>query len=264
MRFLRKYLVAYRLGISRELTYRVNFFFGQLRFFLVFFTLIYFVLALGKGVGMYSEDQLITYYIFAGVATNLIMADAMESISNQIAEGDLSNYLLRPINYFGYWSARLLGTRTLTLVATSFGMFLLTLVPRVDFFIQTNPVILLQSAVLLCAALVIVDLLKFSVSFLAFWANRAFGPRWLLVNLLLFMTGLFIPVDLFPDWFQRILWWTPFPRLVYGTTKAYLGVLAPGEFEHMLLMQLAWVVILFCVLTFIWRRGVKSYEAYGG
>ncbi len=255
--------MAYRLGLARELTYRVNFFFGQLRYFLLFATLIFFTLAIRRTVGDYTTEQLLTYYLFAGVITNLLMADSMEQISNEIAEGDLSNYLLRPMNYFGYWTARLLGFRTITLFATLFGIFLLTLVPGVNFFFQTDPTALLQSATLFGMSFIIVELLHFSVALLAFWANRAFGPRWLLVNLLYFLTGLFIPVDLFPAWAQNILWWTPFPTLVYGTTKAYLGLVTKPEFVHMLLTQTVWIIIFGIILSIIWTRGVRSYEAYG-
>jgi len=65
------------------------------------------------------------------------------------------------------------------------------------------------------------------------------------------------PLDMLPDFWQKIILLTPFPYLLYVPLKVYLGQ------NYSLIPQLAWVMILAFLAQLIWKKGIKSYEAEG-
>jgi len=105
--------------------------------------------------------------------------------------------------------------------------------------------------------------LKLIVGFMAFW----FTEIWWLIGTLevmnLLFSGFMIPVDLMPSTFQKISAWLPFQYLVYFPTKVLLGEFEPNQILKAITIQLFWLVIITCLARWVWRRGVKSYTAYG-
>lgn len=261
---MRKYLAAFRLALSREFVYRTNFLVGRLRALLVYIAIIYLYLAIPEGVGSYSQDELLTYIVLGTVFAAVIFYDSMERIAYEIVEGDLANFLLRPISYFGYWFARNSAVR-LVLIVSGFleAGLMLTLFPKTAFFVQQDIVHVLQAIVLLAGAVIAVQLINFLGGMTAFWAHRSFGPRWLILTMTRFASGAIIPIDVFPAWITAAAFATPFPFLIFVPMQAYFGLLSPEMFVQALLMQWAWIGALGVLLTVLWRFGVKHYAAAG-
>lgn len=258
------YLAGFRLALSTELVYRLNFIFGRLRGLIVFIALLFLYTALPHGAGAYDQAQLATYAIVSAFVSALLFVFGMNNMANEIAEGDLTNYLLRPVNYFGFWAARMLASRTLLLMSGICEVFILiTLFPAFRFVWQTNVFTLFWFVLMTLGAIVIVQLFDFIGATLSFWTHRSYGPRWLITILVQFLSGAYLPIDILPSSIQRILAMTPLPSLVYTPAKIYLGTVPSDGMLRLFTIQLAWIFILGCVLAAIWKRGVQRYEASG-
>lgn len=121
MRRLRKYYAGFRLALINELTYRMNFVFGFIRQVMVFVTAIFLFRNLPSGAGDYSTDALVSYAVVSFLVSSIVFVYVMNTVSLEIKEGNLSNYLTRPIQYLLYWSARLCATRSLLVVIYTIG-----------------------------------------------------------------------------------------------------------------------------------------------
>lgn len=260
----RKYYTGFRLGLSNEFIYRSNWIFWLLRHLIVYAGVIYLMDALKQGAGSYSRDQLITYVLAGAFLSEIVSTWGMYRMANEIAEGDLTNYILRPVNYFGLSLARSMAIRLVHLISSVLIVVILLLIfPTASFFVQNDPIQFLAALIMLIGAVAIVQLISFVGSTLAFWAYRAQGPRWLILIMVQFLSGGLLPLDLFPEWLQRVLYATPFPSLFYAPIKIYLGDFSMSEIVKAVWIQVFWIAFLGGLLYFIWKKGLKSYEAYG-
>ena len=264
MRWIRPYLVAYRLELSKKFTYRTNFVFGRVRDLIVFGGLLYLYNALPHGAGTYDPTQLRTYTLLATFVFAVQSGFAMNDMADEIFSGDLSNYLLRPIKYYGYWLSRTLAHRSILVVSGLLEIGLLALLFQGQPLVVPTPVGALQFAVLLVIAVGIVQVIDFTAATLAIWTGRAFGSRFVTYGILIpFLSGAFVPLDILPDWARTALAWTPFPLTAFAPLQAYLGRLDAVAFGQYVLLGLAWIGAFSLVLALMWRKGARSYEAYG-
>ena len=258
-----KYATAYRLALSRALVYRANLFLGAINVLIWFGTLILLYRAIGGSIGGYSTAELVTYILGTSLLAATLFTNVMDQMADEIVEGDLVNYLLRPINYFYYWIARGAAVRTVLLVIAVAEIILLGLTVADDVLFQSNPVILLQTAVLCCGSFVLITWFDFIAATLSFWTERGFGPRWLLMICTRFLSGAALPIAIMPSWAQTIFHATPFPSLISAPVESYLGHLSGQAFAIALVTQWSWILISVIVLTVLWKKGTKSYVAYG-
>ncbi|MBI3626539.1 ABC-2 family transporter protein, partial [Candidatus Uhrbacteria bacterium] len=241
---LKKYIVAFQLSLSRQFTYRANFMFGRMRELVAFSALILLFIAIPRGLAGYTSDQLVMYMLMSTFISALFSVFAMYGMIDEIADGDLINYLLRPINYFLYSLSVVTAMRFLVFVAGIAEVILLALVfQRADLLNWMLRAHWLAFLVLLTGGLAIVQLLDFIVGCMAFWTNRSNGPRWLLFILVMFCTGSFFPIDLFPNWVRKVLELTPFPSLVFVPIKAWFGDLSHAQLLQAIQIDVFWVVI---------------------
>ena len=255
---------GFYLALSRELLYRLNFVLGRVREFVVFGTLFFAYQALPQGIGGYTQSELLSYVLLGALCSSPLFVYGMHQMAQEINDGEFTNYLLRPLSYCGYWSARMLASRVLIGGAGLLSLIaLLLMVRHTPIFFQTDLRGWIQCGALLLGSIVFVQILDFMGASFSFWMPRAHGPRWMITVLVQLLSGAYIPLDLFPGFLKNIFVNLPFSLLLYGPIKAWIHPLAQTEFLRLLLVQWIWIGIGLVLLTLIWKRGVKTYEAYG-
>ena len=258
------YKKSFSLAWRTQLTYRVNFIVGRLREFVVYGAMLLLYSALPQGSGSYSQSDLLTYTIMSSLLGSAAFLYGMHSIADEISGGDLTNYLLRPINYFGYWVSQLLAQRSLLLLGGFAQLALLVwLFSAQHFTFQTQPFALLQTVVLYLGSLALIQGLDFMGGLFSFWTNKGHGMRWLIMIFIQFLSGSYIPLDALPDWAHTLLTWTPFPSLLFAPLQAYLGRLTLLGWIQTLTIQWAWIAVTYFLVRALWKRGLKTYGAYG-
>ncbi len=261
---IRPYLVAFRLALSKALVYRANLLLGAINVLIWFGTLILIYRAVGGSLGSYSEAELVTYILATSfMASTLFNTATQEQISDEIVEGDLVNFLLRPINYFCYWISRALAVRCVFMVVATIAVFILAQWVREDILVPTDSVIIFQTLTIAFGAIVLMTVLDFISASSSFWTGRNFGPRWMFMIFARFLSGAAFPIALMPGWAQTIFHATPFPYLVGAAAETVIGKLAGPAFLQALMIQWIWICASILVLSFLWRKGIRSYAAYG-
>ena len=266
---LTKYSAAFNVGLQSNLVYRVNF---AIRGFFSFFHLVVvFILwssayAGNPAIGGYSFAQTFTYFVALIVVQFMIGAFNEDyQISEEIRNGLINQFLLKPINYFGYRFSIYVSARLVT--------GLLILLP----VLVTYPLLKDYLAVppewwrlaLGLPALAMSALIQFGIAYcfgmLSFWLLEIQGMVILSMALESVLGGQIFPLDLLPDGLFRISQFLPYYYQMYFPVAIFTGRLNdPVAIVSGLGIQACWVVVILALGQFLWTRGLRLHTAVGG
>jgi len=199
------------------------------------------------------------------IARAFVMSARAADVSDDIAHGDLSNYLLKPITYFKYWFTRDLSSKALNLLFAALEFTILFFLLKPPFFFQTNPQALIFFLVSIALAVLIYFFLLIIISCIAFWAPElGWGGHFLITIVLIeALSGSVFPINILPQTFQSIVMATPFPYLIYFPVQVYLGTISGFAILGGLMIEAAWCGVLWFVMNYIWQKGLRVYESIG-
>lgn len=264
-----KYWSIFKTSIAQEFAYRLNFLFWRVRNIiqiLIFFFL-WDAVFLGKNTQIfgYNKPQIFTYAFVLIVVRALVFSIRSNDVAGQIANGELSNMLLKPVNYFKYWLTRDLVYKFLNLFFGTFEATILIIILKPNIYIQTNPVYLFGFAVSLLIAIFLYFIISMTTSFAPFWVPEvSWGAQFLVMIVISeFLSGASFPLDIFPGVVYKILMLTPFPYLIFAPIKIYLGSFGYSMMIQSIVVGLVWCLLLWKMSLSIWRKGLKIYEGVG-
>jgi ABC-2 type transport system permease protein len=102
------------------------------------------------------------------------------------------------------------------------------------------------------------------MGFLEFWITESDSLHLIQDTLVSFFSGTVIPLFLLPAYFQRIGDFLPFKYTGFFLIDGFLGHLSVAQMFTGLGIQIAWMLGLGGLAVFMWRRGLRKYEAFGG
>jgi len=172
-----KYLQVFKISFQQEFVYRVNFIMWRVRnvlqIFLVFFLWDTIFSDPGRVVFGYDRARILTYVFGLLIVRAFVLSARTIEVSGEVARGDLSNYLLKPLNYFKYWLTRDISSKTLNLAFAAVEAFILYLILKPPFFIQENLLSLGFFLIAIISAMFIYFVLVFIISAVPLWIPEA-------------------------------------------------------------------------------------------
>jgi ABC-type uncharacterized transport system permease subunit len=72
-----------------------------------------------------------------------------------------------------------------------------------------------------------------------------------------------VPLSFFPHIWQKILLLSPFPMAVYGPSSVLAPTTATFSHPEMFLIGISWLIILWVITSYLWKRALRSYDAIG-
>jgi ABC-2 type transport system permease protein len=268
-RGMKKYWHVINIGIQNTLVYRVNFLFRSLFSLIPLFATISLWRAIYAdregSIGGYSLAQMISYYLVVTIVDALTAVTEDDwQIAADIKDGNISQFLLKPIDYLTYRLC-LYGAGRLIFTVCAFvpvTLFILSLrkyfVPPIDF----------ATVGWFALSLVLTALLQFLISYtmalLAFWVLEVSTFIFILFSFEYVAGGHLFPLDILPPALVTALNFTPFPYQLFFPVNIYLGRMTDDALYWGLFIQAAWVAAMYLVARFVWSRGIRKYSAVGG
>ena len=80
----------------------------------------------------------------------------------------------------------------------------------------------------------------------------------------LLMSGMLIPLPLFPDWLARVFYALPFAGLADTPYRVYTGNYSPAMSLLLFAHQLGWTIALVLLGHWVLSRGLKRVVVQGG
>lgn len=264
-----KYWSIFRISFQQEFAYRLNFILWRVRnVFQILLT--YFLWSTvfanpGTQIFGYDRAKILTYVFGIMIVRALVFSARAMDVSRDVAQGDLSNYLLKPLSYFKYWFTRDVSSKVLNLMFAVVEFFVLFLILKPPFFFQGNFIALCAFLVSIVLAIIIYFFLLFLISSIPFWAPEiGWGSHFLITVVIIeAFSGALFPINILPHGFQSFIMATPFPYLIYFPVEVYLGNISGAALIGGLMVAIAWAGFLWFSLNFIWQKGLKVYQAIG-
>ncbi|HVS51231.1 MAG TPA: ABC-2 family transporter protein [Opitutaceae bacterium] len=265
---LNKYHQAFLVGLQSNLVYRWNF--AVRGFFSLFHLSVVFILwgaayAGTSSIGGFDLRQTLTYFITILVLQFFVSAFNEDyQISEEIRNGLINQFLLKPINYFLYRfsifsSARLVSGGLIflpLLVALPFIRHSLTFPPEAWRLGVGLPALALSAAIQFTIA--------YCFGMLSFWFLEIQGFVILSMAVEAVLGGQVFPLDLTaPDFFAASML-LPYPYQMYFPAAIFTGRFGFTESLWCLGIEACWAALLVAIAQGLWRRGLRRHTAVGG
>lgn len=266
---MNKYLQIFKISFEQEFVYRLNFIMWRVRnvlqIFLIFFLWDAVFSSPGRVVFGYDRAKILTYVFGILIVKAFVFSARAVDVAGIVANGDLTNYLLKPVNFFKYWLTRDSSSKALNLIFAGIEITFLFVLLKPPFYLQTNPAYLIAFATSLLLAIVMFFSLLMITSSAPFLAPElAWGGQFLIIVIITeFLSGSLFPIDILPLNIQHVMLATPFPYLVFFPLQVYLGKVSGPSLVGGLFIAAFWTATLWLLMSFVWKKGLKVYEAYG-
>ena len=86
---------------------------------------------------------------------------------------------------------------------------------------------------------------------------------WIYQKLLFTVGGLFLPMEMLPDWLRKIAVWLPF-RYVTNVPARLFVAFEPGEALRAAAGQVAYILVMTVVVSLVWRAARRRMVVHGG
>jgi len=268
---VKKYWHVLNIGIQNSLTYRVNFLFRIVFGFVPLLATIYLWRAIyaGKQTGAiiadYTLSQMTCYYLVVTIVDVLTAVSEDDwQIAADIKDGNISQFLLKPLNYLNYRLCLFFSGRLIYLVVSAIPLGLFIFCERKYFILPADA---LTFGVFMISAL-LTALLQFFTSYamamLAFWVLEVSTFIFILYAFEYLASGHLFPLDILPPVMEKLLFFTPFPYQMYFPVSVYMGRTTGNALAQGLVIQALWVAAAYGLARFAWNRGIRRYSAVGG
>lgn len=268
---MRKYWHVLNIGIQNNLTYRFNFLARSLFGLIPLLAILYLwrTIYAGKGpdakVGSYTLAQMISYYLLTTIVDALTAVNEDDwQIASDIKDGNISQFLLKPMNYLWYRFCLFISGRLtyLGVAALPLALFVLGLHRYFVFPPNWGMLGVFFFSTLLTALLQF--FMSYTMAMLAFWVLEVSTFIFILFAFEYIASGHLFPLDILPPGIARVLDFTPFPYQLYFPVSIYMGKTTGEKLLQGLLLQAGWVVLTYGLARFMWSRGLRKYSAAGG
>jgi ABC-2 type transport system permease protein len=268
---LKKYWHVIVIGIQSNLTYRVNYLTRTLFSFIPLFAMlslwrtIYAANGAGHLLSGYTQAQMIFYYMMVAIVDIFTAVNEDDwQIAADIREGNISQFLLKPVDYLWYRLCLFFSGRLTFVMMAAVPLAVFVFCFR-NYFVPPASELALAA---FPASLVLTALLQFFLSYamamLAFWILEISTFIFILFAFEYLASGHLFPLDMLPPALQHVLAFTPFPSMLYAPIGIYMGKISGNGVGLALLTQLFWVLVMYALARFMWRRGIRYYSAFGG
>ncbi len=215
----------------------------------------------GGEVGDFSARDFAAYFIVRMLVNHLTFTWIMWEYEWRIRQGVFSALLLRPIHPIHKDIAdnvtyKLLGLTVLLPTAA-----VLTLVYRPAWHFQPWAVAAFAPALIL--AFFLRFFVEWTLALSAFWTTRVTAINQMYYLVLLFMSGLAVPLELLPGHLRVLTAVLPFRWMVAFPVELLLGRLTPGQALVGFAAQVGWLALALAGPTVGWRVAARRYSAVG-
>jgi viologen exporter family transport system permease protein len=266
---MKKYWHVINIGIQNTLVYRVNFFFRVLFGLIPLIAVISLWRAIYSNqetqVGGYSLAQMISYYLVVTIVDALTAVNEDDwQIAADIKDGNISQFLLKPIDYLAYRLCIFGAGRLIYTVMAILPVGLFIFFQRADFVAPADWPTLGWFLLSVALTGLLQFFLSYTMALLAFWLLEVSTLIFIVFAFEYIAGGHLFPLDILPPALAKALYFTPFPYQLFFPVSIYVGKTTGQALYQGLAMQAGWVMAGFLLARFAWSRGTRKYSAVGG
>jgi len=225
----------------------------------------------GRGSTSITLAEAITYVWLGQAFLGLLPWNVDPEIVLMMRTGNVAYERLRPVDTYFYWLARAMAWRTAATLLRSVPLLVVTsalfeLAGLEDWSLRPPPsfealaLFVLSMAAVVVLSSAITTLLNISVV----WTISGQGINVITNSLVLILSGMVIPLPLFPDWAHPVLFFQPLAGLVDVPFRIYFANLSGGKAIGGIALQVFWTMVLIVFGYLLMRHTMRRIEIHGG
>jgi ABC-2 type transport system permease protein len=260
------YFAILRARFAAVLQYRAAAFAGfgtQLAFGLVLIYVYEAFYRSSRGPQPMALGEVVTYIWLGQALLSLLPWDTEPDVRALIRDGGVAYELLRPVDLYALWYVRTVAWRLARAALRSTPLVIVAMV-----FFQMRPPASLAAGLAWAAATAGAVALACAMTSLyhvsMLWTVAGEGVTTISATLVLFLSGMMIPLPLLPAWVQRITAALPFRGLVDLPFRLYIGSIPTERLAGILLEQAGWTLAFVALGRWLLNRGLRRVAVQGG
>lgn len=263
---MRKYIVIFKYELMNSIQYAFNSFSRIVMHILQIFIFTslwsYIYSDPSNVINGYSYNQMIWYIIFGNTLRMISSGGVLVSeISDEVINGAIATKLTKPYNFINYQLAATAGKSIsksiiFTIVGVVFGYL----------FVGTFPELTIWSIIMVIISSIIAALLDnimgIIIGLLSFVVEDS-SPIYWVYSKFLMIFGQTFPIEFFPGIFGTIMFFSPVLAIKYGPAKLFVDF-SWNTVLIILIIQVAYLIIIYILAQLIYKKGVKKLNVNGG
>lgn len=263
---MRSYIAIFKCRISTLFQYRLaalaglstQIFWGIIK--VMIFNAFY---GFSAGPQPITLPQSITFIWLGQALLQMIPWNVDKELEAQVRTGNVAYDLIRPVDLYGFWYFRSMALRIVPTIMRSIPLFILAgfffgLTAPVSIGAGIGFVISLIFSTFLSAAMTTAVLISL------FWTISGEGILRLLPHTSLILSGMLVPLPLFPWWMQPFLSLQPFRCIIDIPIRIYTGVIPTSNLMPYIMLQVVWCLIFIFGGKWLMNRALKRVVIQGG
>lgn len=209
-------------------------------------------------------DQMLTYYGIAAVINYLTFDFADWNLQMLIRTGKFLTFMLRPLSHCYFALCQKVGHRLLS--------FWIEFVPIYFMFFFFFKIKLIPTQpgwafISICLSFILVFLTNYCIGITAFWLTKTEGIRRAFLVVRDLSAGTLLPLTLFPEILQKVLFFLPFQFVTYVPTRVFIGSYELAGIKlsipEVVGLQFVATLIMFALYRILWHFGIKRFTGVG-
>lgn len=207
-------------------------------------------------------QMVITSFIISLAISNAFNIDDF-IVYRKINKGEITNELLKPVNFSGLLMAENIGDVSFKL--------LVNLIPAViiaSLYIEILPPVSIINFIFFIISVILGFLVLYGISYIvsitSFWVINVWSISTIKNVFVSVLSGTMIPLWFMPQWALNIIRFTPFDSIYFIPIKIYLGQVNSLEIIRCFGKQFSWIAILYTFGAVLWKKAIKKLVIQGG
>lgn len=219
----------------------------------------------GTSAGL-TLKQVITYSWLAQVLFLMQPMSIDGEILKKITSGDVGIEMCRPLDLYLHWFSKTAAGRltplfwrgSVTLLAGMLMPQACRMLPPASACGLILMLVSTFSAFVLCSSYA---MLICAVRLNLTWGD---GPTYIMMLVASVLSGVYLPLQLWPEPIQKLLFYQPFSGYLDIPIRLYLGTMAPGDAGPAIFLQFLWSVIFLITGKALMSRRLQTVIIQGG
>lgn len=218
------------------------------------------------GVGGYDASEALTY-VWLGqglLATCAIFGGGVQDeLAERVRSGDIAIDLYRPVDLQGWWLATDLGRAAFHLLARGVPPMVFAAF-AFDLRWPENPVTWLAFFVSVLLGVIVSFAIRFLVALTGFWLLDSRGVEILSGTLAMFLSGMLLPLTVFPGQLARVAQLLPWASLLQVPNDIFLDTRSGTDVLAALGFQAFWAFVLLLAGRLVMALAARKVVVQGG
>jgi ABC-2 type transport system permease protein len=203
-------------------------------------------------------------FVWIGQAFLLLLPwNIDKEIEEKIKNGNVAYELILPMDLYWYWFSRCLAMRLIPTLWRAIPLFLLAF-----FLFDLSLPISGNAAIYFILSLFLSALLSAAITTIViitlFWTLTGEGILGLIPHVFILLSGMMIPLPLFPSWMQIFLNIQPLRGIIDIPSRLYMGMIPESQAFYYLGFQIVWIVFFILLGKRLLGKALKKFVIQGG